>query len=96
MGKQSLGRGSDARRQGVDLSCSIPRTRSQRRAARAQPRGAVGCTQGVGHGSLGGNTRCSPSIPTDNKVDGRERCEHHRRLETSSASDPATATRSMI
>ena len=96
MGKQSFGKGRDAHRQGVDLSVSVPRTRSQRRAARAQARDAVGCAQGVDPGSSGGSTRGSPSIPTDNTVAGWEGREHYRRHETSSASDQEAATRSMM
>ena len=91
-----MGKGRDAHQQGVDLSFSVPRTRSKRRAARAQARDAVGRTQGVGPGSSGGSTRGSPSIPTENKVAGRESREHHRRHETSSASDPETANCSLI
>ena len=96
MGKQSLGKGREAHRQGVDLSVCVPRTRSQRRAARAQARDAVGRAQGVGPGSSGGSTRGSPFIPTDNTVAGREGCEIHRRHETSSESDQGEATSSII
>ena len=74
MGKQSLGKGRDAHRQGVDLSVSVPRTRSQSRAARTQARDAVGRAQGVGPGSSGGSTCGSPSIPTDKTVAGVEGC----------------------
>eukprot|EP00904_Undaria_pinnatifida_P002740 jgi/Undpi1/12467/HiC_scaffold_5.g02138.m1 len=72
MGKQSLGKGRDAHRQGVDLSVSVPRTRSQSRAARAQARDAVGRSQGVDPGSSGGSTRGSPTKPTDKTVAGVE------------------------
>ena len=96
LGKQGLGKGRDTHRQGVDLSVSVPRTTSQRRAAREPARDAVGRAQGVGPGSSGGNTRGSPSIPTGDTVAGREGREHYRRRETSSASDQEAATRSMI
>ena len=95
MGKQSLGKGRDAHRQGVHLSVGVPRTRSQRRAARAQARDAVGRSQGVDPGSSGGSTRGSPTIPTDKTVAGVEGRELYRRHEPSSASDQE-ATGSMM
>ena len=94
MGKQSLGKGRDAHRQGVDLSAFLVRGLNVGR--RAQARDAVGRAQRVGPGSSGGSTRGSPLIPTDNTVAGREGPQHYRRHETSSASDQEAATRSMI
>ena len=91
----SLGRKRGALQQRIYLASSVPRTRSQSRAARAQARDAEGRTQGGGSASSDGSTRGSSSGTTDYKVAGTASREH-RTQEKSSVSDPEAAKHRMI